>query len=67
METQPMRFEQAMDRLEEIVKHMEQGDGTLDEMLALYEEGMRLGAFCSEKLDEYEGKMERLRPAPKED
>lgn len=67
MEQQPMQFEQAMDRLEEIVRTMESGTGTLDEVLVLYEEGMKLSAFCTQKLDEYEGKMDRLRPAPAED
>ena len=34
-----LTFEQAMGRLEEIVKRLEQGDAPLEEALALFEEG----------------------------
>lgn len=37
-----MSFEQAMDRLEEIVKKLESGDGSLDQALTLFEEGSKL-------------------------
>jgi len=53
-------FEQAMERLEQIVRQLESGNGALDEMLTLYEEGMRLHEFCTEQLDAYEGKLQRL-------
>ena len=53
-------FEQAMERLEQIVRQLESGNGALDEMLTLYEEGMRLHEFCAEQLDAYEGKLQRL-------
>lgn len=37
-------FEQAMMRLEEIVKTLEQGEVPLEESMALFEEGTRLSA-----------------------
>lgn len=43
-------FEDALARLEEIVKRMESGKLTLDETTALYEEGIRLAACCKSKL-----------------
>ncbi len=45
-----LTFEQAMERLEEIVSILEGGKSTLDESLKLFEEGTKLTAFCSESL-----------------
>lgn len=47
---QKMTFEQAIDRLAEIVQQMESGKAPLDDTLKLYEEGVKLAAFCDEKL-----------------
>lgn len=55
-----MTFEQAMERLEQIVRQLESGSGALEEMLTLYEEGMRLHEFCTKQLDAYEGKLQKL-------
>lgn len=48
----PLSFEQALSRLEEIVQALETGQLSLDETVALYEEGQRLRAFCEQKLTE---------------
>lgn len=53
-------FEQALGRLEEIVGRLESGELTLDESLALFEEGVRLSRVCSARLAEAERKIERL-------
>lgn len=53
-------FEKALERLEEIVKKMEEGDMTLDESLKAFEEGMNLSRFCAKKLDDAERKVEML-------
>ena len=45
-----MTFEQAIQRLEEIVALLESGKATLDESLKLFEEGTALTAFCTEAL-----------------
>ena len=46
-----MTFEQAMTRLEEIVRTMERGDAPLADTLALFEEGTKLCRLCSDALE----------------
>jgi exodeoxyribonuclease VII small subunit len=53
-------FEQAQAELEQIVERLEQGQASLDEALALWERGERLYAFCRERLDAAQGKVEEL-------
>lgn len=55
-----MSFEQAMDRLEEIVKELESGEGSLDHALALFEEGSKLAGSCTAMLDKAEQKVTKL-------
>jgi len=54
------KFEKAMERLEEIVRSLEQGDLPLEESLRVFEEGMKLVTFCSGKLEEAEKKVSLL-------
>ena len=49
-----------MDRLEEIVKKLESGDGSLDQALALFEEGSKLAGACTAMLDQAEQKVTKL-------
>ncbi|MCD6223793.1 MAG: exodeoxyribonuclease VII small subunit [Deltaproteobacteria bacterium] len=53
-------FEEALKRLEEIAKMLEMGDTPLDETLKLFEEGMKLSAFCQKKLTEVENKIKLI-------
>ena len=53
-------FEQAQTELEQIVARLEEGRASLDEALALWERGEQLYAFCREKLDSAQGKVEEL-------
>ncbi|WP_177917844.1 exodeoxyribonuclease VII small subunit [uncultured Eubacterium sp.] len=53
-----LTYEQAMNRLDEIVALLEKNDITLDESLKLFEEGTRLTAFCSEKLKNARARIE---------
>ena len=46
-----LQFEDALQRLEAVVKKLEAGNVPLDEALALYEEGIDLIRFCNERLD----------------
>lgn len=55
-----LSYEEAMNRLEQIVEELESGSKSLDEMLALYEEGTDIAGYCSKKLSEYEGKLTRI-------
>jgi len=50
-------FEQAINKLEQIVKDMEIGDLPLEQTLKKFEEGVKLSKFCSCKLDETEKKI----------
>jgi exodeoxyribonuclease VII small subunit len=54
------KFEEAMGRLEDIVKKMEAGDMTLEESLKAFEEGIKLARLCSRRLDEAERRVEIL-------
>lgn len=53
----PVNFEDAMKRLDEIVAKLEEDKLPLDEMIALYEEGVTLSRLCSEKLENAEQKV----------
>ena len=64
MADEKLTFEQAMGRLEEIVKRLEQGDAPLEESLARFEEGTRLLGDCSARLDGAEQKVRLLLAGP---
>lgn len=53
-------FEQALARLESLVKEMEGGTLSLDRMMACFEEGSALVKVCETKLNEVEKKIEIL-------
>ncbi len=53
-------FEEALSRLEEVVKTLEERELPLEEALAYFEEGVRLTRFCRGKLKEIEGRVELL-------
>jgi exodeoxyribonuclease VII small subunit len=57
---EPQSFEQAMERLEAIVKEMEAGSLPLDTMIGRFEEGQGLIQYCSKKLNEVERRIEKL-------
>lgn len=58
--SEEMTFESAFAQLEEIVGKLEAGDLPLDEALALFEQGQKLAAFCSARLDKAELKVQQL-------
>ncbi len=53
-------FEQAFEKLEEILENMNSGKLSLDEALKLFEEGDQLISNCSSKLSKAEQKIETL-------
>ena len=61
MAEQKMNFEQSVQRLNEIVRHLETGDMPLDATLALFEEGTALVRACGKMLDEAEQKVVKLK------
>jgi exodeoxyribonuclease VII small subunit len=54
-------FETLYTRLEEHVEKLERGGLSLDESIALYEQGMTLARACQERLEEAEQKITKLR------
>ena len=60
MSEKSYEFEASIQRLDEIVKKMEQGNVPLEESLQLFEEGTALVKKCSTLLDEAELKVVRL-------
>ncbi|PKN18141.1 MAG: exodeoxyribonuclease VII small subunit [Deltaproteobacteria bacterium HGW-Deltaproteobacteria-6] len=54
------KFEDALEKLENIVREMEAGEMPLDSALKSFEEGIRLIRFCSAKLDETQRRVEQL-------
>jgi exodeoxyribonuclease VII small subunit len=55
-----LTFERAMERLEEVVAQLEQGDIPLEEAIQLYGEGTKLAGICRKKLDWAEQQVEML-------
>ena len=64
MASKKMSFEESLNRLDEIVRHLEKGDLPLSESLTLFEEGTGLLSACSKMLDEEEQKVVKLRKGP---
>jgi exodeoxyribonuclease VII small subunit len=53
-------FEEALQKLESIVAAMESGDLPLEQLIARYEEGVKLARICQDKLAEAELKIQQL-------
>jgi len=53
-------FENAMNKLEQIVQELESTDLPLEKAIKKFEEGVQLSKFCSEKLDESEKRITLL-------
>lgn len=58
-------YEEAVKRLEEIVKRLEGGSAPLDESIALFSEGAELVKTCTAILDEAEQKVKILTESEK--
>ncbi len=55
-----IKFEKALERLNEIVEDLERGNLNLDESLKVYEEGVKLIKLCTKRLNEAQKKIEIL-------
>jgi len=58
--SEPASFEGNLERLEQIVRRLEEGDLSLDESLKLYEEGVKAYQQCQKTLAEAEVKVRKL-------
>jgi len=63
-----LSFEEAYDRLEDVLSRLQMGNMSLDDSLAAFEEGIALAAHCQVLLDAAELRVEQLeRAAPETD
>ena len=53
-------FEASLGRLEVIVREMESGELSLEQMMSGFEEGTQLVKVCTTRLNEVESKIEKL-------
>ena len=58
--TNEQTFESALQRLESIVRQMENGELPLEQAIANFQEGMTLAKICRDRLDQAEQKIEIL-------
>ncbi len=61
---QAPNFESGVDRLEQIVKSLEQKEISLESALTLFREGIELVQHCTDLLDKAERQMELLLEGP---
>jgi exodeoxyribonuclease VII small subunit len=54
------KFEDCLQRLDQIVQELEKGEVPLEKSLTLFEEGMQLSSACRKELEDAEGKVEIL-------
>ena len=57
-------FEEAITRLDAIVKALERGEAPLEEALSMFAEGTELIKYCGEILENAEQKVVKLRKGP---
>jgi len=60
MKIEKMSFEESITKLEEIVKELEDENISLEESMEKFEMGIKLSSNCLKKLNEAEGKIEKL-------
>ncbi|WP_453995109.1 exodeoxyribonuclease VII small subunit [Bacillus nitroreducens] len=59
-EEKVLTFEEAMDKLEQIVGRLEEGDVPLEKAITYFQEGMQLSKLCHDKLQHVEKQMEQI-------
>lgn len=59
-EIESLSFEDSYNLLDELIQKLETGNMSIDESVALYEEGMKLAAHCERQLDDAEIKVTQL-------
>ncbi len=55
-----LSFEDALQRLEAIVRQLEAGEAPLDESIDLYEQGDKLRAHCEARLKSAQARIEKI-------
>lgn len=59
-ELKEVAFEDALQRLEQVVELLEKGEAPLEEAIELFDEGMKLVNVCGQKLERAEQRVEML-------
>ncbi len=67
MAAKKLKFEEAMQRLQEIVGKLESGEVSLEESMKLFEEGAKLSSQCYQLLDKAEQQVTQLAKIPLEE
>lgn len=60
MDNKEIKFEEALNRLKEITKKLEDNNLEIDDSLKYFEEGVRLYKYCREKLNNIDGKVKLI-------
>ena len=60
MAAKKLKFEEAMQRLQEIVGKLESGEESLEDSMKLFQEGAKLSAQCYPMLDKAEQQVAQL-------
>ena len=60
MEEQTLKYEEAIKRLESIVRLLDEGEVSLDESMTLFKEGLSMVQICRAQLDKAEGEIKIL-------
>lgn len=55
---EPASFEEAMERLEQVVRELESGELSLERSIVRFQEGMMLAKWCRDQLDQAEQRIE---------
>lgn len=67
MAEKKMKFQDAMNRLDEIVALLNNSSLELEEAMKYFEEGLALSRQCEKQLKEFENKMDQLMVAKEND
>lgn len=62
--TGDLTFDEALTRLEQVVRRLESGDLKLEDALAAFQEGMRLSNLCEARLNQVEQQIRELVEGP---
>lgn len=65
--TNELSFEEALQKLETLVRELESGRIKLDDAVAAYEQATTLKKFCEDKLKAAQLKIEKLEVSPEEE
>lgn len=63
----PPSFEEGLNQLEKMAQEMENSNLPLEEMIRLYEDGVKLAGELSQKLEGMKATLQTVKPAPEQE